>query len=245
MKIALIGYGSMGQEVEKIASLKGIEIASIHDIDNPLRQDLNYDFDVAIDFSLPDCVLENVSILAEHGKNIVIGTTGWKKFEAKVFEICSRSGIGMVYGSNFSLGMQIFGKLIDLGAELINKFDEYDVFISEIHHRRKTDSPSGTALSLAQKLLSAIERKSEIETETSHSIIEPKKLHLSSLRGGEIAGTHTVYFDSDADTIELTHRAKNRSGFARGALLAAEWISGKQGIWKFDDIFNELINITK
>lgn len=240
-RIALVGYGSMGKELERLAPAKNCEVVAKYDIDRPLTAMANFDFDVAIDFSIPKAVVNNVELLAKREKNIVIGTTGWSTEKTAVERIVSAAGIGAVYGSNFSVGMQIFFRIVERAADLIDEVPDYDVMLHELHHRRKADAPSGTALSLADIILKNISRKKENLVETSHGIISPDKLHVTSTRGGEIAGTHTVYMDSAADTIELTHRAKNRSGFALGALSAARWIAGKKGLYDFREVFEEVM----
>lgn len=241
IRIAIIGYGSMGKEIERLAASQSCEIAEIFDlVQNPLSEQSNFDFDVAIDFSNADGLAENLRILAKMKKNIVVGTTGWQEKSAEIFDLVRNSGIGVVHSTNFSVGMHIFKGIVSLAAELADKFENYDVFMHEIHHKRKADSPSGTALNLAQIILGKSSLKKELLFDAPHTAILPEQFHISSSRGGEIAGTHTVFWDSFADTIELTHRAKNRSGFALGALLAAHWIKNKQGIYDFKDIFNSL-----
>lgn len=237
--VALVGYGSMGKELERLAPQAGCRVAAIFDADRPLTPEAG-GFDIAIDFSLPGAVVENVRTLAALKKNIVLGTTGWAEHRDEIERIVTESGIGLVYGSNFSVGMQMFFRIVRAAARLANAHGEYDVFLHEIHHTRKADSPSGTALSLAHLLLDELDRKTGLLTETSHGKIAPEALHVTSARGGEVAGTHIVYLDSVADTIELTHRAKNRSGFALGALHAAKWIAGKKGIYDFSEVFGEV-----
>jgi 4-hydroxy-tetrahydrodipicolinate reductase len=243
MKIGIIGYGSMGHEVEGQAKLKNIEISDIIDIDNPLSESNKYDFDVAIDFSLPDQVKKNLEVLCKLGKNVVIGTTGWADDYGYIENLVSESNICCVWGSNFSIGMNMLFKITGHAAAMLNNLDAYDIMVHELHHHRKQDSPSGSAITLANLILQANKNKSIIEQETKHGKITPSELHVSSTRGGEIAGTHTIYIDSMADTLELTHRAKNRSGFALGALAAAEWIGDKKGFFEFKDIVDEILGI--
>lgn len=239
-KIALIGYGSMGKEVHRIAQEKGIIISDIFDIDSLPTPSNDYDFDVAIDFSQPDAVLSNIDIMCQLKKNVVIGTTGWFNDLEQVSKLINEAGIGAVYGSNFSVGMNIFQNIVNVASLIIDKYEDYDIFLHEIHHKRKKDSPSGTALLLADKILENVKRKTSLQTETAYQAIAPEALHVSSTRGGEVAGVHSIYLDSIADTIELTHRAKNRTGLAMGALLAAKWVAGTKGVFNFSEIFNEL-----
>jgi 4-hydroxy-tetrahydrodipicolinate reductase len=235
-KIALIGYGNMGKELEKIAKNQNITITDIFEINNKIKADEKYDFDVAIDFSSGDSILENVKILAGHKKNIIIGVTNWQKDKYRIFDIINNSGIGMVYGANYSIGMNIFFKLVRLSAQLMNKIEGYDIMIHEIHHSKKKDSPSGTAITLAEIIVQEFDKKKQILKGETQERIEPDMLQISSTRGGEVFGTHTVYIDSLADTLELKHIAKNRIGFAEGALFAAQWIFNKSGIYNFNDI---------
>ncbi|MBX3044804.1 MAG: 4-hydroxy-tetrahydrodipicolinate reductase [Candidatus Kapabacteria bacterium] len=240
IKIALIGYGNMGKEIKKIALSQNIEVTDIFDEYTLPAHKEDYKFDVAIDFSVPPAVIDNAKVIAESGKNLVIGTTGWYKNADIIREIALKNNTGIVWGANFSVGMQIFFKIAELGAKLINDTGDYDVFMHEIHHSRKKDSPSGTAVTLAEKLLTIIDSKKEILTETANFDILQEQLHVTSTRGGEVPGTHTVYFDSLADTIELTHRARNRSGFASGAITAAKLIKNKKGFYSFEQLLDEL-----
>jgi 4-hydroxy-tetrahydrodipicolinate reductase len=240
-KIAILGYGSMGKEIERISLEKKLIITDIFDIDKPILENKTYDFDVAIDFSHSSGLIDNLSRVSKLKKNYVIGTTGWENSLDLVKQITENSNIGVVYGSNFSIGMQIFQRLVSLASITANGFEDYDIFMHELHHKRKKDSPSGTALSLAKIILHNVERKTEVLGDSSKDQIKPNELHVSSTRGGEIAGTHTIYLDSLADTIEITHRAKNRSGFALGAVNAAIWLAGKTGFYEFSEIFPEII----
>ena len=234
-KIAIIGYGAMGKEIKFQAEQLGYSITDVFDIDN-LIEPKDYSFDVALDFSTADAILSNVNIIAKIKKNLVIGTTNWEKHFDDVKSIVEKSNIGVLYSSNFSIGMQKFFKIVEYSAKLFNNFDDYDFMLHELHHKRKIDSPSGTALTLGNIVINELENKTEIVTETLHNKISPNSLHISSTRGGEIAGTHTIFIDSVADTIELTHRAKNRTGLARGALFAANLIFNKTGFYNFADV---------
>lgn len=240
IKIALIGYGSMGKEIEFLSKDNNIEITKTFDEDNPLELEKDFDFDVGIEFSTPKTVYNNIQILAENKVNMVVGTTGWYDKITDVKKLTKNNGIGLVWGSNFSVGMQMFFKVVDLVAKLTDKFEEYDIMLHELHHKRKKDSPSGTAETLAEIILKEVKRKKEKDIETQHNQINEDTLHISSTRGGEIFGTHTVYIDSHADTLELTHRARNRKGFALGAIKAAKFISDKKGFYNFTEIFENL-----
>jgi 4-hydroxy-tetrahydrodipicolinate reductase len=240
LRIGIVGYGQMGKMIEALAKAENITVGAIFDIDNPLRANSKHDYDVAIDFSTPDSVLDNIKFLSGIGKNVVVGTTGWHDKLEEVGLIIEGSGTGLVYGSNFSVGMNIMYSIIRTAAGKVNSFPDYDVMIHEIHHKRKKDSPSGTALSIAKIILDEVNIKNRILSDMVNGQINPEVLHVSSLRGGEIPGTHTVIIDSPADTIEITHRAKNREGFAAGALLAAKWIAGRKGLFEFSEIFDQL-----
>ena len=184
--------------------------------------------------------MDNIEAVADCGKNIVIGTTGWYDKLDDVKQIVKAKKIGLLYSSNFSLGMNIFCQIIASAAHAFDKFDAYDAAISEIHHKGKVDSPSGTALTLGQIILQHLHRKKQVLYETPHAVLKPEQLHITSTRVGHVCGTHRVLFDSDADSIELVHTAKNRSGFALGALLAAEWLKGKKGIFTMKDVLSSI-----
>ncbi len=236
-KIAIIGYGSMGKEIERTAQSEGLTITNIFDIDNPLMPDTNYDFDVAIDFSNAEAVENNVRILSTLGKSIVLGTTGWNDKLPLIEKIVNNAKIGFIYDSNFSIGMNIFRKIVQLSSQLLNNFSNYDIMLNEVHHNRKKDHPSGTAISLSEIILENLNRKTEIAIEhINGEAIRPEQLDVSCSRVGEVTGTHTIYIDSLADTIQLSHIAKNRSGFAAGAVFAAKWIHNKSGIYLFRDL---------
>jgi len=243
MNIALIGYGKMGKQIEEVAVSRKINIKQIFTEENNLRgigitkQSLK-DVDVCIDFSVPAAVLDNIESVADCGKNIVVGTTGWYDKIEDAKQIVKAKKIGLLYASNFSLGMNIFYQIVSSSAHLIDKFEYYDAAVSEIHHSGKADSPSGTALTIGQLLLHHLHRKKEVLHETPNAMVKPEQLHITSTRVGHVVGTHRVMFDSDADCIELVHTAKSRSGFALGALLAAEWLKGKRGIFTMKDVLS-------
>ena len=239
-KIAIVGYGQMGKQIESLAKNQSFEVSEIFDIENPLK-DGKFDFDVAIDFTFPDTVFENTRILAENGKNIVLGTTGWYHREDELRSIIEEAGVGLVWGSNFSIGVNSFFSIVKAAAKVMDKFDSFDTMLHEMHHMRKKDSPSGTAESLAKIIIEELQRKDKIETGRIDGEIDSNTLHVSSTRGGEVFGRHTVYFDSKSDSIELSHRAKSREGFAQGSLEAAKWIHGKSGFFDFQYAFNQMI----
>ncbi len=239
-RIALVGYGSMGKEIERLAPTHACEVVAVYDVDAPLTSSGNNQWDVAIDFTVAEAVPHTVEIIAEMGKGLVIGTTGWNSQFEHVRSVVQQSNIGCVFGSNFSVGMQMFFRLARAAGVLLNAQPEYDVMIHEWHHARKKDSPSGTALTLGTILLDEVERKTGLITETQHGAIDSQLLHVTSTRGGNIAGRHTITIDGEFDRIDLTHDARNRSGFASGALRAARWIHHRKGFYDFTDIFMQL-----
>jgi len=234
MRIGLIGYGKMGREVETIAKAQSETIACVFDSRNPVTPAALANVDVCIEFSRPGAALGNIEAALEAQKDIVVGTTGWHDQLPAIREKAKNSGV--LYASNFSLGMNLFQRVISRAAELMQNTPEYDPFIYEEHHRQKADSPSGTAITLGNILLQHIERKTYLLADRPDGKIDPAALHISSSRAGFIAGTHTVAFDSEADLIELRHTAKNRRGFALGALVAARWLRGKKGVFTMDDV---------
>jgi 4-hydroxy-tetrahydrodipicolinate reductase len=241
MHISLIGYGKMGKEIERIALEKGWSVDARVDITlPPPPAEVYRTTDVAIHFAGAATLADDLRPWAKAKKNIVIGTTGWgpqmPEIEALVKDHC----IGLLYAANFSLGVNLFYRILRTAGALFDKAADYDVFVHEVHHKDKADSPSGTALKIADILLETIGRKKEILGETSHTKIRPEQLHVGSSRGGAVPGTHTVMFDSAADSIELKHTARNRSGLAMGSLLAAEWVKGKHGLFTFDDMMEDI-----
>jgi 4-hydroxy-tetrahydrodipicolinate reductase len=241
MNIALIGYGKMGKEVETAAKGRGLTVAKVFDIHNNtgslgLTHESLKGIDVCIEFSTPGTVFDNIAAAASCGKNIVVGTTGWYDRLDAVRKLVKESKIGFLYSPNFSLGVNIFVQVVAHAAHLMDRYTQYDAAVMESHHRAKVDSPSGTALTIAQSVLAGMKRKTEIVSETLHGQIKPNQLHVTSSRLGSVAGTHAVVFDSDADSIELVHTAKNRSGFALGAVVAAEWLRGKKGVYTMRDV---------
>lgn len=240
MNIALIGYGKMGKEIERLAHEKGITVSAVFDEHRPLDIPGIRNADVCVDFSVPSAVLPNVQLYAQAKKNAVIGTTGWLSHLDEIRRTVNQSEIGLVYASNFSIGVNLFFRIVEYASGLFNQFNDYDAFVHEIHHNQKLDSPSGTALSIAKIMLEKIERKRSILTDTSKNKISPEQLHVTSTRIGTVPGTHIVGFDSNADTVELTHTARNRMGFAMGALYAAEWIQNKRGVFTMDDILKPI-----
>jgi 4-hydroxy-tetrahydrodipicolinate reductase len=242
MKIALIGYGKMGKLIEEIASNQGHEIVAIIDKKLPsstITKENLKNPDVCIDFSDPKVIMDNIKTLAALNQNMIIGTTGWYEHLNEVKEIVAQSNIGFLYSPNFSIGVNIFLKIVDYAASLINHYDDYDASGFEMHHNQKSDSPSGTAKSIAQALIDRIDRKDSILYDMVNRKIEPNEVHYASVRAGSNPGAHTVIFDSPEDTITLTHEARNRTGFAKGAITAANWLLGKKGFYTIHDVLKD------
>ncbi|HEY2381997.1 MAG TPA: 4-hydroxy-tetrahydrodipicolinate reductase [Terriglobia bacterium] len=234
MKIALFGYGKMGREIESVAREQGETIAEVFDEFRLVEAGPLAGVDMCIDFSMPDAVLGNIRAAIQAKRDIVVGTTGWDKHLPEIRDAVKDSGL--LYASNFSLGVNLFFRMVKHAAGLMNRAAEYDPYVHEIHHKDKVDSPSGTALTIARILVDGIDRKKEILTRPPDGSIKPGMLHVSSTRAGAVAGTHTVAFDSAADSIELKHTAKSRRGFALGALAAARWLRGRKGVYTMDDV---------
>lgn len=248
MKIGMIGFGQMGQAIKAIGLTRGHEFVTIdpHN-DQADHADINQDtlsaVDVCIDFTSPEVVLENISKVVRCGKSLVVGTTGWLDSYADVKELVASNGVGFVYAANFSFGVNIFYQIVQRAAEIMNRFDEYDVAGIEYHHSRKKDSPSGTAAHLAELLVGSIDRKDTPVFAAVNRRIESNELQFNSIRCGSYPGVHSVLFDSNDDTIELTHSARNRAGFALGAVRSAEWLQDKVGLFTIDDIMRDIAQI--
>jgi 4-hydroxy-tetrahydrodipicolinate reductase len=241
MRLAIVGYGKMGKEIERLALERAWSVDLRIDIDTPpVTKAQRENVDVVIHYATAKDIVNDLTPWAEAHKPIVVGTTGWQDQLKNIETLVTKNQIGLIYASNFSLGVNIFFHLIKTAAQMMDKFENYDAFIQEIHHKNKIDSPSGTALTMGQIVLEHLRRKKELLTETSHNKIRPEQLHISSTRSGTVVGTHTLVFDSAADMIELKHTAKNRSGMALGTLFAAEWIRGKKGLFTINDAFQDL-----
>jgi 4-hydroxy-tetrahydrodipicolinate reductase len=238
MKIALLGYGKMGQVIERIALERGHEIVLKKDENNTFDGLSNAD--VAIDFSVPTAAVSNISNCFQANVPVISGTTGWLENYDEVAALCNEKNGAFISSSNFSLGVNIFFEVNEYLAKIMSKFDSYKVSMEEIHHTQKLDAPSGTAISLAKGVI-------ENSSYTNWTIEKPeaehpsdselaKQIHIEAKRIGTVPGTHTVTYNSSVDAIEIKHTAHNREGFALGAVIAAEWIVGKQGIFTMKDV---------
>jgi 4-hydroxy-tetrahydrodipicolinate reductase len=235
MKIALIGYGKMGKAIEKVALERKHAIVSIIDVDNrdDLRSDAFGTADVAIEFSTPAAAFDNYMACFAAGIPVVAGTTGWLERMDEVRSICEKEGQTFFYASNYSIGVNLFFALNRCLARLMNGFPAYDVRLSETHHIHKLDAPSGTALTLANDITARLDRKKQW---TLRETGDPADLVIRAIREGEVPGIHEVTYDSEADSLYLKHSAKNRTGFALGAVLAAEFTAGKKGWLGMEDL---------
>ncbi len=235
MKIALIGYGRMGHEIEAIALKRGHEIKLIVDKDN--TGDLNSSnlkgIDVAIEFSLPSTALDNVSVCLNNKVPVVSGTTGWTDDYEKAVLLCRKNNSAFLHSSNFSIGVNLLFRLNQELARHISKYDEYKVLIEEIHHTKKLDAPSGTAISLAKGIISGHNNYTKWHNGSGE---EKNSIPIVAFREGDVPGTHIITWDSEIDRISLKHEAKNRKGLALGAVVAAEYISSRSGVFTMNDV---------
>ncbi len=235
MNIALIGYGKMGHEIEKIAHERQHQVVCIIDINEDEKFDSPQfrSADVAIEFTSPQSALSNYRKAFAANVPVVSGTTGWLQHLDEIKAACQNEGKTFFYASNFSLGVNIFFALNNYLAKIMNQFPDYDVRLEETHHIHKLDAPSGTAITLAEGILENIDRKNSWTLEENH---DKNQLGVKSYREGEVPGNHTVIYESEADTIQITHDAKSRKGFALGAVLAAEFTQGKKGFLGMQDM---------
>ncbi|WP_191016080.1 4-hydroxy-tetrahydrodipicolinate reductase [Treponema zioleckii] len=241
MKIALVGYGKMGHMIETAAKSLGHEVVVTVDVAAKDASALVSAGDYAavaeavkksgaegvIEFSHPSAVIGNLNALIPLGIPVVVGTTGWAKNEAEISSLLEKTNGVAMRSSNFSIGVNTFYKIVEEAAKLLSEYSEYDVAVWEAHHNQKADSPSGTALEIARRVMKGNSSKTEMVFDAFHERPKANELHVSSTRIGSVPGTHTVFFDSPADSIELTHRARSREGFARGSVVALEKLVAK------------------
>lgn len=248
MKIAILGYGRMGRAIEEIARERGYEVTAVLDqADNErgagIRADTLRGAEVAIDFSTADAVLDNVRSCTRLGVGVVLGTTGWEADRAEVEASVREAGGALLHSPNFSVGMLLFTRIAEHAARLVNRLDDFDVSLSETHHRHKKDHPGGTARKLAGILLAEIDRKTSWSMElTEGEQVDPAILQVSVARTGEVPGIHAVSLESAEDSILLRHEARSRKGFARGAVLGAAWIRGRTGIYTMEECMEDIFN---
>lgn len=229
-KLALVGYGRMGRLVEQLAPAHGFEVVlRLDEFNNPggagLTDENFSGIDAAIDFSIPEVVADNAVRIAELGIPLAIGTTGWQDDLDRVREAVERHRSGLVYGANFSVGVNAFYRVVQAAAQALAAQEDYDAFMYEAHHKHKLDAPSGTALRLLDAMRDA-----------GYS----RPVDVATQRAGQFPGVHEIGFDSEADTIRVSHAARNRSGFAHGALKAARWVMGQRGFFEFSTVWDRL-----
>jgi len=231
MKIALLGYGRMGKEIEKIALQRGHETVIKSTGEN------SYDItkaDVAIDFSIPSSAYDNISNCINNNVPVISGTTGWLDKYNDIVDLCNKKSGAFIYASNFSLGVNVFFELNKQLAKMMSTLEQYNVSIEEIHHTKKLDAPSGTAITLAEGVIENTNKKAwELDKKTSD-----ENISIKAIRTPDVPGTHTVTYNSEVDTIDIKHTAHNRQGFALGAVIAAEWLNGKTGVFTMRDVLN-------
>ena len=244
MKVILFGYGKMGQLIEKFVQKRGHQVVYIIDENNrsTLKVEDLPDYDIAIDFSTPQGILDNIHFCLDHNIPLVIGTTGWYEQLEEIEKKCLDNNQSLLWGSNFSIGVNIFFHINKVLAKVMGPYKQYDVQVEEIHHTQKLDAPSGTAISIAEGILENLDSKKQwvnhlVDMEDN---VIPKKedLLIESLRIDDVPGTHTVLYSSEVDQLEFKHTAHSRDGFALGAVIAAEWLLGKKGFYSVTDIFD-------
>ncbi|MBQ1949777.1 MAG: 4-hydroxy-tetrahydrodipicolinate reductase [Treponema sp.] len=259
MKIALVGYGKMGHMIAECAKVLGHEVVAtvavvaddatakvaVGDYEGVARAVKSSGAEGVIEFSHPTAVMGNIKALLPLGLPVVVGTTGWNDKHEEVDALAKNCGGIIMTSSNFSIGVNMLLKIIDEAVKIMEPWSEYDISTWEMHHNQKADSPSGTAITIAEHILANTKKKTEMVTDAFHEKPLPEQLHVSSTRCGAVPGTHTVFFDSKADTIEITHRARSREGFAMGAVHALELLSdavktgrlSKGKLYGMDDLF--------
>ena len=234
MKIALLGYGRMGKEIEKIALQKG------HEIVLRIQGDEKYDItlaDIAIDFSIPEAAFKNITNCFQNNVPVVSGTTGWLENYTDAIAICKENNGSFIYASNFSIGVNIFFELNQQLAKMMKSLDDYSIKLEEIHHTKKLDAPSGTAITLAEGIIDN-SSKSNWELKENQIEINENGIPIIAKRIPEVPGTHIVSYESEIDSIEIKHTAHSRKGFALGAVIAAEWLVNKKGVYTMKDVLN-------
>ncbi|GAB3901232.1 4-hydroxy-tetrahydrodipicolinate reductase [Larkinella knui] len=238
MKIVLLGYGKMGKTIEQIALDRGHEIVGRIDVNNRtlLETFQKGDVDVAIEFSSPEAAVDNIRDCLKRGWPVICGTTGWLEHRAEIEDLCRQTNGAFFYASNYSIGVNLFFRLNKILARFMKNHPSYQVSMTEIHHTEKRDAPSGTAITLAEGIIEQMPSKKRWVNDAPE---EPDAVVIESLREGTVPGTHVVRYDSDVDFIEIQHVARSRQGFALGAVIASEWLVGKQGVFGMEDLLGE------
>lgn len=234
MKVALIGYGKMGKTIERILTERNHEVVATFGREGIDEEKLKQAV-VAIEFTRPEAVFENLAVCFKNQVPVITGTTGWLAKYDEAVKLCEENQSGFLFASNFSLGVNIFFEINKQLARIMNAYGNYDVQMQEIHHTQKLDAPSGTAITLAEQVIENLDRK---EGWTLDSPTSKKQINIEALREENVPGTHSITYTSDIDDIEISHTAKSRDGFALGAVLAAEFMNGKTGIYQMKDVLN-------
>ncbi|AEV31389.1 dihydrodipicolinate reductase [Owenweeksia hongkongensis DSM 17368] len=234
MKVALIGYGKMGKTIERILLERNHEVVATFGREGIDEAKLKQ-ADVAIEFTRPEAVFDNLAVCFKNQVPVITGTTGWLAKYDEAVKLCEENQSGFLFASNFSLGVNIFFEINKQLARIMNAYGNYDVQMQEIHHTQKLDAPSGTAITLAEQVIENLNRKEGWTLDESHG---KEQIHIDALREEHVPGTHSITYTSDIDDIEITHTAKSRDGFALGAVLAAEFMSGKTGVYQMKDVLN-------
>lgn len=235
MNIALLGYGKMGKAIEKIALERGHIIVQKIDGNNTLNHKY---VDLAIDFSLPEAAVPNITACLQAGIPVVSGTTGWLDHYDTMTALCTEKGGAFLYASNFSIGVNLFFELNKKLASLMNKQESYQIGLEEIHHTQKLDAPSGTAITLAEDIISQAHYTNWELIPEAQPAFSNGYVPIRSVREGKVPGTHTITYKNPIDTITISHEAHSRQGFAMGAVIAAEWLLGKKGVFSMRDVLN-------
>lgn len=250
MRISIVGYGAMGRLIKEEARAGNIEVASVVDPSEPgathaeISEKALADVDVAIDFSVPTAALGNIRSYCAARCSAVIGTTGWYEQRHEVEALVKDAGIGLLWASNFALGVHAYFRIVEFTSKLFDKLEDFDVWGSELHHVHKADSPSGTARTLADILVRNISRKEKVVFDRLERRIDPSEIHFSSLRGGAINFEHTIGFGSESESVTIQHAARDRRSYARGALQAAAWLEQQgAGFFGIDDYLSEVLNV--
>lgn len=247
MKLALFGYGRMGRVVEELAPQRGHEVTLILDeVSNEggagITEAALGGARMAIDFSTATAVVTNIRRAAELGVSLVVGTTGWDKERQAAEDVVRQAGTGLLVAPNFSIGMLLFARLVESAAKMVNRAEGYDVHLWEKHHRHKVDHPGGTARRLAELLVETLDQKTGWTTELEQGYtVDPRQLQVAVSRVGEVPGVHGVGIEGADDRIEILHEARNRKGFGRGALVAAEWLAGRSGVFTMANVLEDMM----
>ncbi|KAB7728397.1 4-hydroxy-tetrahydrodipicolinate reductase [Rudanella paleaurantiibacter] len=238
MNILLLGYGKMGRTIEQIALERGHQIVGRIDVNNRHELDTlaNDAVDAVIEFSTPDSVVGNLTYCFERGWPVVCGTTGWLNERPAIETLCREKNGAFFYASNYSIGVNLFFRLNKTLAQFMHQYPSYQVSMTEIHHTEKKDSPSGTAITLAEGIMANLPGKTRWQEQAEGVAEADEAVMIESIREGKVPGTHTVRYESEVDRIEISHVAHSRQGFALGAVVAAEWVAGRQGIFGMDDL---------